>query len=109
MKYLFALALFGAAAIQSGPEPEPVKREVWIGHIDVESNPWGGFGQKTFCLWAESPDGYCRVSEDMAFASMTEYHKADKYTDCRVEVIGFRVRRSLQSWIVVEGIRERTR
>lgn len=57
MKYLFALAILAAATVPKGNEPEPWHRQTWQGIIEVESNPWGGFGKRTFGLWVDGETG----------------------------------------------------
>lgn len=100
-------AVVACAVVVPTTEPKPWQRETLVGTIKVESNPWGGFGKKTFCVWGENERGFCIVTEDLAFANESEYRVADRYADCRVELTGFRVRRAESSWFVVESIRER--
>lgn len=109
MKAAILAAVFALAAVPHNTEPKPWQRETWHGTINVESNPWGGFMKRTFGLWSENEEGYTIASEDLAFATEAEYRQADRLAECRVEVVGFRVRRADTSWIVVESIRERTR
>jgi len=109
MKAAILAVVFALAAVPHGQEPKPWQRETWRGTISIESNPIGGFMKRTFGLWAENEHGYTIASEDLAFATEAEYRQADRLAECRVEVVGFRVRRADTSWIVVESIRERSR